>query len=801
MPRFRSRVLPVGVLLLAPATHAAGSARLEPAGASPAAEDGPLGTATNPALAAFDPDAGMALQVLQSLDGRSSAVQATMAGAGTGLGVLVSSRVPGTDVALQSTLSARLPHDWTVGANLWWHLPEGESNNFTAWDLGAGWRPLPWLGLGAVGRDIGSPAPEWGIRGSWHVGAALRPFGDPLVLGVDHAWFEPDDDASMDRELRATLRIHPMRGLALRAYATDDLAFGGGIELLLGGTGIGGWTSDAGGDAPAVALALFSADPSVHLVRGRRRVAEVRVAGDYPYEPRATLFTRPAESYLHLLKRVREAGRDPSVRGLLLHLDDVDLSLAQVEELRDLVADVRASGRPVVAFLDEATDTRAYYLATAADRIAMHPSADLDLKGLSAEMLYFRGTLDLVGVEPQFVKRSDYKSGPEPFMRTGPSDAEREQTETLLDDLHGAVVAAVAEGRKRTPDEARALVEGGPWTAAEAKERGLVDTLLYPDDLEDDLEDVFPEGYRIDDAYLERVDRSGWRAPRSIAVVVIEGPITSGRSKGPGLLGGASVGSETVVKALDQAREDPAVRAVVLRVDSPGGSAFASEDIAHAVDRLVEDGKPVVASMGGVAASGGYYVLSGAGAVYAEPSTITGSIGVYSGRFSLAGLYEKIGVDATIFARGRHAAMDASSRPWDPSDLAVVERLVDATYDRFKARVAEGRNLDPEVVERVARGRVWSGARAVSLGLADAPGGLYDAVDRARQDAGLRPGARYELITYGPDEDGLGQLPSRLLRSAFEAPAIPEALEPLRLWSAWQDEPTLLVMPYVLEVR
>jgi protease IV len=791
-----------GVLLLAPAAHAAGSVRLEPVAASPAAEDGPLGTATNPALAAFDPDPGMALQFLQTFDGQSSTVQANMAAAGTGVGVLVASGGLGTDVALQSTLSARLPHDWTVGANFWWHLPEGESNNFTAWDLGAGWRPLPWLGIGAVGHDIGSPAPEWGVRSAWRVGVALRPLGEPLVLGIDHAWIESDHASEpMDRVVGATLRVHPVRGLALRAQVTSSLEFGAGIELLLGGTGIGGWAADVGGDAPGAAVALFSADPSERLSHGRRRVAEVRLKGAYPYEPRARFLSAPDESYFHLLKRVREASRDPSLGGLLLVLDEVDLSLAQVEELRDLVAAVRAAGRPVVAYLDEASGTRAYYLATAADRVVMHPSASLDLKGLSTEMLYFRGTLDLLGVEPQFVKRSDYKSGPEPYTRTGPSDAEREQTETLLDDLYGAIVAAVATGRKRTADEARALVDGGPWTAAQAEEKGLVDDLLYPDDLEDDLGDVFPEGYHVDDEYLARMDQSGWRAPRAIAVVVVEGPIVSGPSQAPGLLGGAATGAETVVKALDQARQDPSVKAVVLRVDSPGGSAFASEDIAHAVDRLREDGKPVVASMGGVAASGGYYVLSGAGAIYAEPSTITGSIGVYSGRFSLAGLYDRIGVDATIFSRGRHAAMDASSRPWDPSDLAVVEREVEATYDRFKQRVAAGRKLDPAVVERVARGRVWSGSRASTLGLVDASGGLYDAVDRARQDAGMRPGTRYELITYDTGNVGLEEFPARLLQSALPQVRLPAAVEALQLWTALEHERAVLLMPYVLEVR
>jgi protease-4 len=285
----------------------------------------------------------------------------------------------------------------------------------------------------------------------------------------------------------------------------------------------------------------------------------------------------------------------------------------------------------------------------------------------------------------------------------------------------------------------------------------------------------------------------------------VTGTITTGESAGPGLLGGENAGSRTVVKALAQAREDPAVKAVVLRVDSPGGSAFASDEIGRAVALLRESGKPVVVSMGGLAASGGYYVSAGATAIYAEPGTITGSIGVFGGKVSLAGLYDKVGIDTSLWSRGRRAAMWSSSKPMDAAEREALERLIDETYTQFKQRVAEGRQLTPERVEELARGRVWSGRRAQELGLVDRIGGLYEAVERAQEEAGIRPGAACELVTYGSDPDGLGELPRRLIRAAVgelrRPPALPVRLGELWAWEALGQEHLFMLMPYEVVLR
>jgi protease-4 len=808
----RGPILVLAALCSAPATGGEPDpARVITPGMGLATDDSTASITTNPALFGFDPDAGAALQVQQRLDSSLGALQLSTSAGGLGMGLYYrSGGEAGSLWGLRSGMGLRLGEDLILGSSFCWYLPQGSDNNFTSWDLGLGYRPLSWLGFGAVARNIGSPGAAWGAVGDYGVGLALRPVGDRLVLGLDQYVSDP---ASLELEgldiepytTQLSLRVSPIEGLELRAYGNQHLELGAGLRVNFGGTAIGAHGADLTDSAGSVVASLEAADPNQRLVGLLDRVPVLRVSGAYPYESRSGFFSEPEETYLQLLRRLREAARDRSVKGLVLHLDRSPFSWAQVEELRGMITELSAADRPVVVYLDEAAGNRDYYLATAADRVFLHPAAELDLTGLSAETLYYRGVLDLVGVEPQFQRRSEYKSAPETYTRHEPSGPASEQMNALLDDLYSGLVVAVAQARGLDEDQVKALIDGGPYTAAEAVELGLVDGLIYPDQLRGELDAPFPDPHYLDDEYLERLQRSGWSAPRRIAVVLITGAITGGESQPPGLFGGGNTGSETVVQALEQAREDPTVKAVVLRVDSPGGSAFASEDIHRAVSLLQDEGKPVVVSMGGVAASGGYYVSAGADAIFAEPATITGSIGVYGGKISLEGLYEKVGIGSTIWFRGRKAAMWSSSRPLDPVEDQALEHLIDATYLQFKARVAEGRAMDDDQVEALARGRVWTGVRAQQLGLVDELGGLFDAVDYARDAAGIRPKARYELVTYDSRRDALGELPRRLIRAAVGQPApelaLSQELEQLRAWSSLRDEHLFMLLPYSLEIR
>ena len=783
-----------------------------------AGDDGASAMWRNPANLGFDPDPGFALLYAQSF-GRSAPTgfSAAINQGPLATGLRYAGDAGGsTWWTLSSGLGLRLDRDLSLGVHFGWQLPAGADNNFTTWDLGVGYRPLPWLGLAAVAQNLGGTGAERGVEERFGGGAVFRPWGDAAMLGIDYLMTGEGGSAPAG-VAQGSLRVRPTSGLVLRAYGDSDGTFGGGVEVYLGGAGVGLFGAGAGSGDPLALGYVRSSEPGERLIGGNKRVTEFTFDAPYAYQPIDTIFTAPSESYLHLLRRLRAAVDDTSVHGLLLHLDQAPFSQAQIEEIRGILKDGRDHGKPIVAYLDRATSGSAYLLASAADRVYLHPAGDIDLVGLSAEVQSLRGSFDLLGVEPQFARRSEYKSAAEGYTNSEASPANREQMNALLDDLYERLVAGIAEGRGKTPEAVRALIDVGPFTATEALERGLVDGLAYPDELERELERVYVEGATIDDAWHLDDGVRGWPAPQEVAVVYVEGLIVSGSSATPGIFGGGrTAGSDTIVRQLDQARRDSSVKAVILRVDSPGGSAFASDEIWRAAQR-VQIEKPVVVSMGGVAASGGYYVSAGATAIYALPSTITGSIGVLGGKFSLGGLYDKVGLEVELFNRGRNAAMYSLSKPMDPIEFAALDRMIEETYRQFKEKVEQGRGMDAETVERVARGRVWSGLDSLDQGLVDELGGFEAALARAREEAGIPARARVELVTYsdraGPDGEMFRQSVRALIpRMALANPAAAAAampgtellvrqLELLGQWQALADDPVWAVLPYHLDVR
>ncbi len=783
---------------------------------SVAGEDGAHTMFSNPALLNFDQDPVYAVYYGTSDVATGGNNALTLATGGSGLGAAIGYR----DVApgeawwtLSSALSVRLAQAFSIGSAVHWQLPEGGENNFVSWDVGAGWRPSPWLGIGGSVLNLGSPMPERGVNTRYDVGLAIRPAGDVVTLGLDLLADAPPDLPVAPRA-EASLRLRPVRGLWLRGFVDRPLeseaalGYGASLELHFADTsvGAGGRTSTDSESVGGYGY-VTSVRGDDQLFLPGRPIADITIDGAYPYQPAATLFSRPEESYLSLVRRLDTAARDARVRGVLLRIESGAFSMAQVEELRELVKKARSRGKPVVAWIGGDGSNGEYLLASACDKVFIHPAGGLELVGLSAEVQYFKGALDLVGVEAQYARRSEYKSGPEPMTSTGSSDPARAQMDALLDDLFASLASGIAEGRGRTVDEVKALVDGGPYSANEALAKGLVDGLLYPDQLRDELESVFPADYTLAERYGVDVDESGWKPQRAVAVVVVEGAIADGESSPGGLFGGAATGSKTVAQALDDAAEARSIKAVVLRVDSPGGSAFASDEIWRAVERVKEAGKPVVVSMGGYAASGGYYVSAGADAIWAEPSTITGSIGVYGGKFNLDGLFDKVGINTEITARGRNASMFSMSRAMDSVEFAALDRLIGETYTQFKTRVAEGREMSPEKVEEVARGRVWSGTRAKEQGLVDSHGGFYEAIDDARLRAGMAPGAPFNVVTFDPWSGAtsmpgqVAQLGRTLRHLLTPRIAPPPELSPFWRMAALRGTHVYAMMPYELSVQ
>ncbi len=793
-----------------------------------AGEDGVHVLYQNPALMNFDRDPGYAFYYhTNSLtDGLNSfTVATTIDGLGAGVGYHQFLDSTGANAGwwtVSGGASLKLAKGLALGSALHWQLPEGGNNNFVSWDLGLGWRPVPFLGFAGHALNIGSPAPDLGVSTEYGAGIAIRPWEDTLTLGLDwRAVAAPD--AALEQHGVASLRIKPARGLWVRAY-TDvpvanpaTLTVGGALEVHVADLAVGvdgdGAISDAAN--PGVGGYIASIPRADQLFLPGQKIAEFSLDGPYPYNPQGAGVEGAPEGYLTLLRRLKSAADDPQVRGVLIRVRDVPFSFAQVEEVRNLLLDVRSAHKAVVVYVDGDASNATYMLASVADRIYLHPAGGIELVGLSAELQFYKGALDLVGVQAQYRKRAEYKSAPEQWTNTSSSNPAREEMDALLDDLSAQLQSGIAIGRGKTPEEVKALIDQGPFTAQEALSNGLVDGLMYPDEVEDELHKVFgKKGLFLDDHYAESPDHSGWEPQRAIGVITVDGAISDGESSTGGFLRGGSTGADTVVHALDQARNTAAIKAVVLRVDSPGGSAFASDAIWRAVARLEDEHKPVIVSMGGYAASGGYYVSSNATAIYAEPSTVTGSIGVYGGKYNLEGLFDKLHVETESFDRGRNASMYSMSKPFDEVQLAALDRMIGDTYSQFTSKVSAGRHLSADQVQTIARGRVWSGTAASQRGLVDAFGGLYDAVARAKKEAGIAEDAPCSLVAFDPwGDDGSGDLPTTLIRAGVAKimgskplfggmpVELSKELEPFWSMAALKGTTVFAMMPYTLNIH
>jgi protease-4 len=471
-------------------------------------------------------------------------------------------------------------------------------------------------------------------------------------------------------------------------------------------------------------------------------VLTLRVAGSLPDyvapDPLRKLFGSTDQSLTDLILQFKKAKVDNRIKVIILEVDMAGAGWGKSEEIRDAIADFRSSGKPVYAYMEYATD-KEYYIASACDKIYLAPPGELFINGLAADVLFFRGTLDKLGIYPDMVQVGKYKTAVETFTRKDMSDANREFMNSLLDDLFNRYVEAVAKARSKTPEEMRAFIDDAPYSAARAKELGLTDGVAYRDELEKELKQKL--GYKESDelrvvnssAYSEVEPESlGLDKGEKIAVIYATGDIGSGKSEnGPG--GGQSIGSDTLSKAIKDAGEDKTIKAIVIRVDSPGGSGLASDIIWHAVEGAKAK-KPVVVSMSDVAASGGYYIATGANKILAEPSTITGSIGVFAGKPVVKGFYDWLGISNEYILRGKQAGMFRETEKFTPEERAKFEDLIKRTYyDDFVPKVAKGRNKTPEYIDSVAQGRVWTGAQGKERGLVDEFGGLDRAVEVAKE--------------------------------------------------------------------
>ncbi|CAK0751315.1 Protease 4 [uncultured Gammaproteobacteria bacterium] len=467
-----------------------------------------------------------------------------------------------------------------------------------------------------------------------------------------------------------------------------------------------------------------------------------------------------------VVEALDRARSDHRVKGLVAKLGGDGLGLAKSQELRAAIERFRASGRFALAYADSLGEfgpgNQAYYLASAFEQIWLQPIGLVGLTGLSAEVPFAREALDMAKVEPAFGHREEYKSAVESLTERGLTKPHRAMLESLLDDLTGQLVAGIAEGRKLEPAAVRALIDRGPLLAKEAVEAKLIDRLGYWDEVLDEaVERAEAKGsagvgvgvqagaeavmVELED-YLDAAGSVHEKGPQ-IALIYGVGAITSHGGNDP-LSGGGGVSAKAMVRALEAAADDDDVRAIVVRLDSPGGSPSASETIRRALVRAREAGKPVIVSMAGTAASGGYWVAMNADRIIAEPATLTGSIGVFAGKIVTGGLWQRLGVSWERVGRSRNASIWSATERYDQRGRERLEAMLDDIYDGFLQRVAEARRMTPEAVRAVAKGRVWTGAQAVKLGLVDELGDLELAVQRAAEAAGLGAQAAVTLQPF-----------------------------------------------------
>lgn len=718
-----------------------------------------------------------------------------------GIGTQFLDALPGQEAGSSKATFAvalELSESFAVGAA--WHRFVSDSdsalNDTQTWDVGVQLRPSRWVAVGARLSDVSTPViGERQVELGYDAAVAVRPGTEDLTLTANTRIY--DGDVTFGGLL--SWRFFGPFALQGR-YERADLGETMTHRVMLGVSGLGqvalglfGFSPDLGGEDQAgfgVTARLRSSAPALPSVMPRPRIVEVSIASAEEYTATG-FFTRTARTpFLSTLMTLRRLAAHDEVSGILLTIG-TDMGWAQAAEVREAIKMLRRAGKKVYAYLPVG-DTRTYSIAAAADAIYTAPAGGVLLTGLRIEMTYLADLLGALGVQAQFVAIGAFKSAPETFTQTGPSPAARTAEDALLDGLYGLIVGHIAEGRGLPVDEVRRLIDQGPYTAKAAQDAGLVDGVLHYDEFETVAREAF--GGRVsfvDPAYLLAGSDRRWGEQDGIGLLFATGTITDGKSVQNPLTGAASTGADSFVRAARRMRLDPSIAAVVLRIDSPGGSVTAADAMWRELTRLAEV-KPLIVSMGDVAASGGYYVAAPAAEILAMPETVTGSIGIFSGKFDLSQALGKIGVNRVIMQRGKRAALLSSAKPWSDDDKALIRTSMQTLYDLFLDRVAAGRaNLSRADIEPLAQGRVWTGAQARGCGLVDRPAGFLTAIDLAAQEAGLGHD-EYRLVPQAP-ESGFGGLPRFPVLSqalswlGFAGPAseatVPAIVEELLPWA------------------
>lgn len=667
-----------------------------------------------------------------------------------------------------------------------WRVDDRTHRSVADHRLGLLSRPAPWLALGAVADHLFEPVVAGAaLERTWTLAAGFRPlaldparahgWGTRLTLTADVALAEGAARAAA--RVRVGGEFEALPGVLLRGALEDH----GGAYLGLTLRGVNQTVAAQHGSGSGFRPGSSSATLSLHAGeertvlagRAQERVAVVHAAGDLGDDDMSGFSLTGGTDVVSakpLHDQLERALDDPLTRGVFLDIRGVS-GMAQIEELRPRLERLRGAGKPVVAYLEYGAGRADLYLASACDRVVMAPEAMPQGLGLRAERRYYRGLLAGLGIRVERTSYGRYKSAYRNFSVDSTPPADREAIERNLDVSQELFVRALCADRRLGRERVLGLLDGRPWRAEDLAAAGLVDSVGYREDAQALLGGLCGMGPKPRAASLPKRPeaRREWTVPSPVAVVYAQGGIETGRSGGDLLLG-PSLGSTTLIEQLERAFRRREVKAVVLRVESPGGSALASDLVHHATLRLKrETKKPLVVSMGGLAGSGGYYIASGADRIYADRFTRTGSIGVVTIKPSLEGFYAKHGVRQDDFDRGDWMRAWSANRDWTPAEQATADSATLRFYHRFVALVAADRQLTPDAVDAVAQGRVWMGEDALERKLVDDLGGLEAAVAEARRRAGVPVGARIRPLEFRRPHAGLlERVAGGLVRQAWD---------------------------------
>ncbi|HEY4120443.1 MAG TPA: signal peptide peptidase SppA [Byssovorax sp.] len=726
-----------------------------------ASDDDSSSIAVNPANLAFMPGGELRWNTTWTGDasplpnrGHSFDLAAPFWLLGTGLRVDVMAPPPGAPPPFSADyhwirwgLAARAGDVLSIGATLGWGASsQADLDDLFTVTAGTTMRLFPWLSMAAVARDFNAPISRGGVRVErrYDLGFAVRPLGSRAIeVGFEAELYEkgasvPRATIGLDVPRIGRLKgdlamLDPSRDNKLVASAGLDL--NAGLAQLTGGGLFGdGYTKSGAGFYMGAALRTFR-EPGITLPG---HVARIRI-----HEAPGV------RGHVRLLRRLWRIAEDPEIEAIELHVHgEPASSLAHAEELADAVKLLRAHGKKVVCHLEDA-EGKSLYLCAHADRVAMNPAGGLHYAGNSARYLYLGGLLRKLGVRADFVRIGAHKLAAEEITNSGGSDVAHLDHQELVDQFDGIYQRDIGEGRHLPPAEVKRRLASGPYLASEARTAGFVDTLAYEDEMDRVMSEVIGHKARVVDDTAETRAPLHWGDQDKVGVVYLSGDMVDGESQYIPILDIRLAGSTTIVRALHKMREDRSVKAVVFRIETGGGSSLAADVILREAMLLARE-KPLVVSMGSYAASGGYYASVAGRDIYANPATVTGSIGIFYGKVDVSGLLDKLGVRAELFRSSPRADAESFFRPFTDDERQILGQKVKQFYDLFIGRVSEGRHMSPEAVDAVARGKVWTGQQALEHGLVDKLGGFRQALTDARVLGGL---SAHSPIVELPEDD------------------------------------------------